>query len=245
MTVQSARSKTAGQFAKQYSSKGYCLIRDAIPADAIDHLLTNYLGLVHYISGHRFSDPHGVDLVAFYNANPTVESEIYGKIRETPWLSEFAQQAAILDPIKQLIGDECGLFSKIPFRIDMPQWTKELALWHQDHFYVRGNTDIVTAWIPFQTTTYINGCLSIMPGSHLLGPVPHDLELGKKRVPSTIFKNEIRMVEMNKGDLLLFNALMLHTGNLNLSQSIRYSLQPRYTPLHGEVDPAMGEVIPL
>lgn len=249
MTVQGARPKTTGAFgksnSKDYQTKGYCLVRNAIPAGVIDQLLTNYLSLVHYITGQRFSGAHGVDLVAYYNANPAVESEIYGKIRETPWLLEFAQQQAITDPIKQLLGEECALFSKIPFRIDMPQWTHELALWHQDHFYVRGNTDTITAWIPFQTTTYLNGCLSIMPGSHLLGPVPHDVQVGKKHVPSSIFNNEIRMVEMNKGDVLFFNALTLHTGNLNLSPSIRYSLQPRYSPSSGEVDPAMGEVIAL
>jgi ectoine hydroxylase-related dioxygenase (phytanoyl-CoA dioxygenase family) len=124
----------------------------------------------------------------------------------------------------------------------LPLWTKELALWHQDHFYVRGNTEIVTAWIPFQDTDYFNGCLSIMPGSHKLGVVPHDVRVGKKSVPSTIYDREIRLVEMRKGDVLLFNALLLHSGSLNVSSSIRYSLQPRYSPAGRPVDPGMGEV---
>lgn len=233
----------AAKILEQYHSKGYCLLPGIVSDVNPDGLLANYLALVNRVSGRRFTDPHGPDLVAFYNDHPDIESQIYLEIRRTPWLMDFATQREITDVVKDVLDGECGVFAKIPFRIDMPQWTEELALWHQDHFYVRGNTDIVTAWIPFQDTTYINGCLSIMPGTHLLGPVPHDIELGKKRVPSSIFGNEIRMVEMKKGDVLLFNSLLLHTGNLNLSQSIRYSLQPRYTPLGASVDPAMGDVV--
>jgi ectoine hydroxylase-related dioxygenase (phytanoyl-CoA dioxygenase family) len=84
-----------------------------------------------------------------------------------------------------------------------------------------------------------------MPGSHRLGPLAHDLAVGKKRVPGTIFGNPIRMIEMRKGDLLLFNALLLHSGNLNLSAGIRYSVQARYTPLGAAADEGMGGVIRL
>ena len=228
-----------------YEEHGYALVRGAIAGETIDALMANYLALVNQLSGRHFEDPHSAELVAFFNDHPDVESQVYTAIRDTPWLVDFARQPAIVQRVKQVLGDACGLFSKAPFRIDMPMWTKELALWHQDYFYVRGNSDIVTAWIPFQPTTYFNGCLSVMPGSHKSGVVPHDVAIGKKRVPSGIFGNEIRMVEMNKGDLLLFNALLLHSGNLNLSSGIRYSLQPRYTSLNGEVDPNMGSVIPL
>jgi ectoine hydroxylase-related dioxygenase (phytanoyl-CoA dioxygenase family) len=166
-------------------------------------------------------------------------------IRRTPWLESFSCHKAIVTPIKELLGPEVGMFRKIPFCIDMPNWTEELAHWHQDFFYVKGDTRVVTAWIPLQDTTFLNGCLSIMPRSHRLGPIEHDLVISKKRVPSTIFRNEIRMVEMRKGDLLLFDSLLLHSGNLNLAQSIRYSVQPRFTRLDVAIDEAMGGVIPL
>ena len=40
---------------------------------------------------------------------------------------------------------------------DLPGVTRELAVWHQDYRYVRGNTDIVTAWVPLQDTPYVRG----------------------------------------------------------------------------------------
>jgi ectoine hydroxylase-related dioxygenase (phytanoyl-CoA dioxygenase family) len=159
---------------------------------------------------------------------------------------EFSLQSGVTAHAKKLIGGDTGLFSKIPFRIDVPVETKELAVWHQDYWYVKGNTDVVTAWIPLQDTTYVNGCLSVMPGSHKLGPVPHDTHvLGKKQIPAKHLGGEIRLAEMKKGDVLFFHSCLLHTGNINLSDSVRYSVQARYTPLGKAVDPSMGDVIPV
>lgn len=231
--------------ADEYAKVGYCLVRDLIPVSAIESLLANYLTLVEGVSGKSFSDAHSPELAAFFQAHPDVESEVYLRIRDTSWLSGFARQRSLVQVVSGILQGDIALFSKIPFRIDIPMWTKELALWHQDYYYVRGSTDMLTAWIPFQDTSYLNGCLSVMPGSHLLGPIEHDLQIGKKQVPSGIFGREIRMVEVRRGDCVLFNSLLLHTGNLNLSTSIRYSLQPRYVRQDVEGDPGMGRLMAL
>jgi len=162
-----------------------------------------------------------------------------------PWLTEFTKQKEITQPIKEILGNDIGVFSKVVFRMDLPNWTKEFAHWHQDFFYVKGNVNVVTLWIPMQDVRYIHGCLSVMPKTHLLGPIEHDLVIGKKNIPQNIFDNDIKLVEMNKGDILLFSALLLHSSNLNISDKVRYAVQPRYTPLIEEVDAGMGEVIPV
>ena len=136
--------------------------------------------------------------------------------------------------------------SKIPFRIDLPGVTRELAIWHQDYRYVQGNTEIITAWIPLQDTPYIRGCLMVMPGSHAMGILAHDVDvLDKRHFPSEIFQREVRYVEMQRGDILLFHSLLLHSSNLNMSQTTRLSIQARYTILSAPTDPSMGEVISL
>jgi phytanoyl-CoA hydroxylase len=230
---------------RDYREQGYALWLRAVPPDRIDKLLERYLELVRAVTGRGFTDPNGADLIGFYNQHRDIESRVYNDIRRTPWLEEFCRQEAIVGPVRRVLGDRLGLFRKVPFRIDLPLWPEELAHWHQDFFYVKGNTDVVTAWIPLQDTTFLNGCPSVMPRSHRLDAVEHDLAVGKRRVPGHIFRNEIRMVEMKKGDLLLFHSLLLHSGNLNLSQTIRYSVQPRYSPLEAPADDGMGGFIPL
>lgn len=236
--------KAAG-VAESFAERGYALFPGVLAHERIDDLLANVMSLVREHSGRDFSDPHGSDLVEYFEAHPEVESRVYDAVREPAWLEQFSLHPEIVQPVRSVLGADVELLGKIPFRIDLPRSVQELAFWHQDYFYVRGNTSIVTAWVPMQATRFIHGALSVMPGSHLLGAVPHDLKIGKRDVPATVFDREIRMVEMEKGDLLLFDSLLLHSGNLNMSDCIRYSLQARYTPAGGPVDPGMGGSVPI
>ncbi len=139
-----------------------------------------------------------------------------------------------------------GLMGKMPFRIDLPNVVRELAVWHQDYFYVKGNTDIVTAWIPVQDTTFRESCLLVMPGSQKLGPIPHDGEvLGKRHYPRAIFDREVRYVETARGDLSLFNELLLHSSGVNVSSRGRFSVQARYSRLDAPMNSSMGAVMPI
>jgi len=171
---------------------------------------------------------------------------LYDGIRLFPWLKEFSLSPAITQGVTALLGDRVGLMEKIVFRIDLPGVTRELAVWHQDFFYVKGNEQIVTAWIPLQDTAYENGCLMVMPGSSRLGPLDHDRKiLGKRHFPSNIFERDVRYVPMKRGDLLFFNALMLHSSGVNISDRVRFSVQARYSPLDLPTDPGMGRLIPI
>jgi len=231
--------------AEGFNERGYALFPNVLSHERIDELLSNFMSLVREQSGRDFDDPHGPELVEYFEAHPEVESRVYDAMRGPDWLHEFSLHTEIVEPVRAILGTEVELLGKIPFRIDLPRSVQELAFWHQDYFYVRGNTSIVTAWVPMQSTRFLQGALTVMPGSHLLGAVPHELKIGKRDVPIGVYDREIRMVEMDKGDLLLFDSLLLHSGNLNMSESVRYSIQARYTPAGGPVDPGMGGSLPV
>ena len=230
---------------EDYEKNGYVIIQNALESNKIDNFMEKHLELVNQITGKSFNGPNDPNLIEFYNEHQDIESKVYDSMLKQPWLTEFTKQKEITQPIKEILGNDIGVFSKVVFRMDLPNWTKEFAHWHQDFFYVKGNVNVVTLWIPMQDVRYIHGCLSVMPKTHLLGPIEHDLVIGKKNIPQNIFDNDIKLVEMNKGDILLFSALLLHSSNLNISDKVRYAVQPRYTPLIEEVDAGMGEVIPV
>jgi hypothetical protein len=228
-----------------YVSLGYFIARQIIPPSQIDGLLSKFVGLVNSLSGQSFRDAHDPQLAAMLSSDRALQSKAYDEVRRPDWLLEFSKSESLVSSVRDLLGPRIALMSKIPFRTDVPLDTKELAVWHQDYFYVKGNTDIVTAWIPMQNTNYLNGCLSVMPGSHKLGPVEHDGVTGKRHFPTKHLGGEIRLVEMQKGDVLFFHSALLHTGNINLSNSIRYSVQARYSLAGQPTDKGMGEAIQL
>jgi ectoine hydroxylase-related dioxygenase (phytanoyl-CoA dioxygenase family) len=229
-----------------YASLGFAVVRNAVASDAIDNLLFNFIRLLEKVSGRNFNHAHSPEVAEFLNDHKNIQSQIYDDIRKPTWLQEFSCAPEIIRPVTEILGPTIGLFRKIPFRIDAPHETAQLAVWHQDYHYVRGNTDVVTAWIPMQDTIYLNGCLMVMPGSHKLGPLEHNVTvLGKRHYPSGVFDREVRYVEMRKGDLLLFHSCLLHSSSFNFSQSIRFSLQARYTRLGDDTDASMGGVMPI
>lgn len=230
----------------QYQRDGFLLIRRALSLDHLKRLEDSFLDLVESWGGRRFQSAQSEALAQFLLENRDLERKIYDVIREFPWLVEFGMSRGIAEPVKDLLGEAVGLMEKVPFRIDLPGVTRELAVWHQDYRYVRGNTDIITAWVPLQDTPYIRGCLMVMPGSHELGELEHDSEvLGKRHFPSQIFDHEVRYVEMQRSDLLLFNSLLLHSSGFNMSSTVRLSVQARYSALTVPTDIAMGQLIPV
>jgi ectoine hydroxylase-related dioxygenase (phytanoyl-CoA dioxygenase family) len=231
---------------EEYRRDGYVLLRGAITQSVLDDLERQFLGLVEDWGGRRFESAQSEALTQFLLKNRELERKLYDGIRSLPWLVEFSKCADVCMPVTELLGEPVGLMSKIPFRIDLPGVTRELAVWHQDYRYVRGNTETVTTWIPLQDTPYVRGCLLVMPGSQSLGILDHDMEaLGKRHFPSSIFEREVRYVEMRRGDLLLFHALLLHSSGLNMSPTARLSVQARYSAISAPTDPSMGQVIPV
>jgi ectoine hydroxylase-related dioxygenase (phytanoyl-CoA dioxygenase family) len=229
-----------------YQRDGYVHLRGAISAPALDRVERETLALLAAWTGRQFESTRTPEFAAFMAADRELERRLYDEVRHFEWVSEFSLSPEIAGPVLDLLGEAAGMMEKIPFRIDLPMLTRELAVWHQDYRYVKGNQDIVTAWIPLQDTNYVHGCLMVMPGSHQLGPLEHDVEvLGKRHFPSSIFDREVRYVEMKRGDLLLFNSLLLHSSGVNLSDRARLSLQPRYTTLAAATDPVMGRVTPI
>lgn len=229
---------------QQYKQDGFVLIRKAIPSAVIDLLEKRFLSLVDEWGQHHFETTQSEKLAEFLRNNKELERKLYDGIRRFPWLTEFGAVSEIVEPVTDLLGEPAGLMGKIPFRIDLPWVTRELAVWHQDYRYVRGNTGIITAWVPLQDTGYINGCLMVMPGSHKMGILEHDMEtLGKRHFPSYVFDREVRYVEMMRGDILLFHSLLLHSSSLNMSSTPRFSIQARYSAISAPTDSIMGEII--
>jgi ectoine hydroxylase-related dioxygenase (phytanoyl-CoA dioxygenase family) len=229
-----------------YARDGYALVRGGARTSSLDALEQAFLRRVEGATGRRFTSIASPDLAALVGESRALESSLYDAMRGEPGVLELAKDPVVVAHVKRVLGPEVGVMTKIPFRIDLPNVVRELAVWHQDFAYVKGNLDIVTAWIPRVDVPYLRGSLMVMPRSHTLGPLVHDgSALGKRFFPTGVFDREVRYVEMARGDLLLFNALLIHSSSPNLCTAGRFSIQARYTRLGDPTDPSMGAVHPL
>lgn len=146
----------------------------------------------------------------------------------------------LLDVVELLIGPEVRLYPNYSARPKFPEWKGTEVLWHQDGGYTeqlpgaKGNVELqqmVNVWTPLVPARAQNGCMQFVPGTHKLGTVPHEsreyyLEIAKESLDPYV-KSAID-VELDPGDVVLFQNLLFHRGQPNRSQQIRWSFDWRY-----------------
>lgn len=147
---------------------------------------------------------------------------------------------ALLDVVEALIGPEIRLYPNYSARPKFPEWKGTEVLWHQDGGYTeqlegaKGNVELqrmVNVWTPLVPARVANGCMQFVPGTHRLGTVPHEsreyyLEIARESLDPYV-KSAID-VELDPGDVVLFQNLLFHRGQPNHSDSIRWSFDWRY-----------------
>ena len=88
------------------------------------------------------------------------------------WSWRLARRAAILDAVEDLIGPDILVFAS-------KFWIKRardggFVSWHQDSAYFGLDPhDLVTAWVALTDSTPGNGCMRVIPGSHLAAAQTH------------------------------------------------------------------------
>ncbi len=105
--------------------------------------------------------------------------------------------------------------------------------WHQDAAYFRGSDPnlMFGVWIALDPATRENGCMQVIPGSHLRGPAPHvpadDINLCTIR-PDLLRLDERVALPMDPGDVLIFHSLIHHYTAANRTDRRRRALQFHY-----------------
>jgi non-haem Fe2+, alpha-ketoglutarate-dependent halogenase len=163
------------------------------------------------------------------------------------WASRLAKEAPVLEAVEEILGSDLLIsgtliFCKYPY-------DPGFVAWHQDTFYSKLDlTPSVSAWIALLDSTSENGCLRVVPGSHLLGTLLHQ----ETRAPDNLLRrgeeiqvdvNEAEAVELvlKAGEMSLHHHAIIHGSRSNRSNTKRlgfivrfvtpeYDLGPQRTP---------------
>ena len=147
---------------------------------------------------------------------------------------------ALLDVVEVLLGPEVRLYPNYTARPKLPEWKGTEVLWHQDGGYTEQVAEdeesvelqrMVNVWTPLVPARAANGCMQFVPGTHKLGAVPHEsreyyLEIAHESLDPYV-KSAVD-VELDPGDVVLFQNLLFHRGQPNHSSEIRWSFDWRY-----------------
>lgn len=155
-----------------------------------------------------------------------------------PWAAELVRHARILDAIERLIGPDIQVFHTTV-------WLKEpgsgsFVPWHQDATYFGlAPFEHVTAWVALTPSTRENGCVQVLPGSHVSGQRAHRDQRDQRAMLSrgqTLAEpvNEAAAVDLPlaPGEVTFHHTLMMHRSAANQSAETRVGIGISYIPAH-------------
>lgn len=117
---------------------------------------------------------------------------------------------------------------------------KDLTPAHQDIFYVRGEPDTLTVWIPLGNYSFDQGGLQVASSSHLKGLYPCKAnDEGRFNCTASeigLEKLDWRCADYEMGDVLIMHSLTLHQAIKNNSENFRISLDCRFSAADGYIN---------
>lgn len=146
-----------------------------------------------------------------------------------PWMVDLACHPAILDAVEDLIGPDILLLRSSLFAKNAHD--SRFVSWHQDSiYYGLSPNDAVTAWVAFTDSNPRNGCLRVMPGSHLGGNLNHEEHIEPNNLLArgqTIPRmDESRAVDivLKAGEFSIHHERTAHSSRPNTSSDRRIGL---------------------
>ena len=223
----------SARHAAAWDRDGFFLVKEFSPPDVCDAMLRRAIDLA------READGRGVAGTAIVhperNLADSVGSEALAeervskvfKVHRDSVFHEFATQPDLVASVQHLLGTDIDCFlSQFIFK-NPGAWGQP---WHQDAFYFpfdRGPQ--VGVWLAVTEATLANGCLHVVPGSHLEPVHEHLLDRrpnanqGYVEILDHDMSGE-QPVTMAPGDLLIFHSHLMHRSKDNDSSAIRAAM---------------------
>lgn len=96
---------------------------------------------------------------------------------------------------------------------------------HQDYpYFPHEKHTMMAAIFHFDDAPIDKGCVRVVPGSHRLGPLPHETKGGHHLPPERFPLESATPCEARAGDVLFFGYLTVHGSGLNVSDEARTTL---------------------
>lgn len=151
-------------------------------------------------------------------------------IGNEPRLAAIANHQAITGALSKLFGEPAKIVQDMAI-LKPPTGGAEKP-WHQDMAYgpLAYNKSVVGIWIALDPAELDNGCMHVIPRSHMSGATPHYAVRDWQLCDINVSVEQDVAVPLDPGGALLFSGLLHHGTPPNFSTKRRRALQHHYAP---------------
>ena len=173
-------------------------------------------------------------------------STIYDAFRESLVFQRIITAAPLVEAARAMAGAKRvhAPFQHAVFRMDLAGEAWRGFGWHQDYPYNMLSERYVTAWLPLTDSGPHNGSIQAAPN---LSDRVHPVEIRFKRNGAgerlatrdafiaerlqSVFDSDARTLELEAGDVAMFDNRLVHRSGFNPGPRHRYSIQVRFGAL--------------
>lgn len=228
---------------REIKSKGYALIRDLLPREAVDRVLrdvTTVLSEAEWLlPGYHPPERMARTTAACGDPDP-VFKQVYQQVFNLESFHALPHQPALREVMEMLAGEDVLVHPKPIGRLIFPNCERLVVHAHQDYEFMGGDPEFFTVWIPLHNCPVNVGPLRILEGSHLFGIQKHERDnLHVPEIPvEAVAGSDWAGGDVNAGDVLIFHSLTVHAASPNLSDRLRLSLDCRFQDARRPLNPA-------
>ena len=171
-----------------------------------------------------------------------------------PAFARWATSASLAVRLKQLLGP--AIMLALPHHncvmTKQPRYSS-MTGWHQDiRYWSYQRPELVSVWLALGRETVANGCLLVLPGTHVMEFAAERLDTAQfLRTDAESNQALLRAqtaVELEPGDVLFFHCRLFHAAGRNQSADTKFSLVFTYhaadnCPLPGTRSASMPQVM--
>ncbi|MEO5861106.1 MAG: phytanoyl-CoA dioxygenase family protein [Burkholderiales bacterium] len=164
-----------------------------------------------------------------------------GALRNKPhllftWIDALVRHPTILDAVEAILGPNLLVWSSSFFSKEAND--PAYVSWHQDSTYWGLSApDVITAWVGFTDSNVSNGCMQVIPGTHLKDQLPHkdtfaenNLLTRGQEVEVDVDPDDAVNLIMQAGEMSLHHVRLVHGSPPNPSNDRRIGYAIRYVP---------------
>ena len=152
-----------------------------------------------------------------------------------PWIIKLAKNPNILNAVESLIGPDILLFGASVFA-KKAQDTRFVS-WHQDAaYYGLDPQEEVTCWLGLTDADLENGCMRVIPGSHLAPDAEHEETydaqnlLGRGQTIHGVDESKAAYMPVKAGEFSIHHERTWHASSPNPSDRRRVGIAFFYIP---------------
>jgi hypothetical protein len=226
----------------EFREQGYLFIRSFFPIDLIKQVRNRVIHILQLEGWGKSEKEKFLAIEPVRRINSHSFYQCMSRLMQEELLHELSEHPPLNWLLSALLGNPVFCHPQKMVRITYPYSLnpKDLVPPHQDLFYVKGERDTFTAWIPLGDYLPEQGGLQVASRTHKQGLFPtHQNDEG--RFGCSAIKEHLTGFLWHKahyrlGDLLIMHSLTLHRSSINEDEQFRLSLDCRFSSVLGSIN---------